>query len=94
MAYMLVKHKVEDYKKWKTVYDGHESIRKKSGSKGAHLFRGKDNSNELVILFEWDSVENAKKFAASQDLRETMQKAGVVEMPDIFYLDEVQKTSA
>ena len=61
MAYVLVSHKAEDYNKWKPVYDGHESTRKKSGSRGAHLFRNKDNPNEIVILLEWDSFENAKK---------------------------------
>ncbi|HVO74482.1 MAG TPA: hypothetical protein VMT35_10705 [Ignavibacteriaceae bacterium] len=94
MAYVLVRHKVSDYKKWKPIYDGHESTRKKSGSKGARLFRGADDPNKVIILMEWDSFENAKKFAGSQDLKETMQKAGVLEMPDVFFLDEIQKTNS
>jgi quinol monooxygenase YgiN len=94
MAYVLVRHKVEDYNKWKTVYDGHENTRKKSGCKGARLFNVKDNSNEVVALFEWDSIENAKKFAGSQDLKETMQKAGVSDIPDVFFLEQIQKTNA
>jgi len=89
MPYILVHHKVEDFNKWKPIYDGHESTRKKGGSKGARLFRSKDNPNETVALLEWDTLENARKFVNSPDLKETMQKAGVLGMPEIIFLDEV-----
>ncbi len=94
MAYVLVRHKVEDYNKWKPFYDGNESTRKKLGSKGARLFKSRDNPNELVIITEWDNVEDARKFAGSPDLKETMQKAGVKGMPEIIFLDEIQKSKA
>ena len=44
-------------------------------------------ANEVVVLFEWDSVENAQAFASSDNLREAMQKAGVVSKPNIYFLD-------
>ncbi len=94
MPYMLVRHKVKDYAKWKPIYDGHAATRKASGSKGAHLFRNSDNLNEMIILFEWDDLGNARKFAQSEDLIKTMQKAGVSDKPDIYFLDEIEKTSA
>lgn len=46
--------------------------------------------NEIVILFEWDSLEKARKFAQSEDLRKTMQRAGVIDKPDLYFLDEVE----
>ena len=94
MPYLLVHHEVEDFKKWKPVFDEHESTRKKSGSKGARIFRSKDNPNETVVIMEWDSIENAKKFATSPDLKETMQKAGVITVPDVYFLEEVEKSKA
>jgi hypothetical protein len=33
MAYMLVRHKVKDFSKWKPGFDSHGSIRKKFGQK-------------------------------------------------------------
>jgi len=51
MAYLLVHHSVEDYAKWKPVFDEHAASRKASGSKGGHLFRNPDIPNELFILF-------------------------------------------
>lgn len=94
MPFMLVRHKVADYAKWKPVYDEHAATRKASGSKGAHLFRNADNPNEIVLLFEWDDLIKARKFSQSEDLIKTMQKAGVIDRPDIHFLDKLEQTSA
>jgi len=93
MAYLLIRHKHKDYTKWKTVFDEHSVTRNASGSKGARLFRNTDNPNEMVIIFEWDSLEKAKKFAQSEDLKKTMQRAGVIDKPDIYFLEEVERVS-
>ena len=94
MPYMLVRHNVMDYAKWKLVYDQHAATRKASGSKKAHLFRSSDRPNEIIILFEWDDLAKARNFAQSEDLIKTMQKAGVIDKPDIYFLEEIEKTSA
>jgi hypothetical protein len=44
-----------------------------------------------VILLEWDDLENARQFAQSEDLREIMQRYGVVGQPDIYFLEEVEQ---
>lgn len=94
MVFVLVRHKVADFDKWKPAFDEHGKTRKKSGSKGAKVYKSKDNPKEMIILMEWDNIENAKKFAGSQDLKDTMTKAGVVDMPDVYFLEEVEKSSA
>jgi heme-degrading monooxygenase HmoA len=94
MAYVLVHSKVEDYNKWKPMYDDNANIRRAAGSKGSTIFRSKDDSNEVVILLEWDNFENARKFANSTELRERMQQAGVIGKPEILFLDEITKTKA
>ena len=92
MPHLLVHHKVEDYGKWKPVFDEHSSFRSQSGSKGGKIFRSADNPNDLFILFEWDSVENIQKFAQSDSLKEAMQKAGVVGMPDVYFMEVAATT--
>ena len=90
MAYLLVRHKVEDYERWKPGFEDHGATRKESGSKGVRLFRNADDPNETVIITEWDDLEKARQFAQSDDLRETMQRLGVAEQPDILFLEEVE----
>jgi heme-degrading monooxygenase HmoA len=89
--YMLVRHKVKDYEKWKVVFDEHMNMREKSGSIGGRLFKNANDPNETIIIFKWDNIENAKKFTESEDLKKAMQKAGVVDKPDIFFLEEVER---
>ena len=91
MPNMLVRHKVEDYEKWKPVFDDHQATRKESGGKGGFLFRTADDPNETIILLEWPDLEDARRFAQSEDLRETMRRAGVAEQPDIYFLEEVER---
>lgn len=94
MPYMLVQHTVEDYEKWKAVFDEHgEAARRAAGSKGGLVLRSPDNPNQVTILLEWDSLENARAFANSDDLREAMERAGVTGAPSINFLDEADRLS-
>jgi len=86
MPYVLVRHKVADFSTWKPYYDAHLPARQKAGLTEEHLLHDTDDSNNLVLLFEADDIQKAKEFAASADLRETMQKAGVIDKPDIYFL--------
>jgi hypothetical protein len=86
MPYVLIRHKVADFSTWKPHYDAHLPARQKAGLTEKHLLHDTDDSNNLVLLFEADDIQKAKEFAASTDLRETMQKAGVIDKPDIYFL--------
>ena len=91
MPYLLVRHKVEDYARWRPIYDEHAATRKAGGASGTaagRVFRNAADPNELVILLEWDDLEKARQFAQSEDLRQTMQRAGVVDQPDVYFLNE------
>ena len=87
MPYVLVRHKVADFSKWKPAYDAHLPARQKAGLKEEHLLRNTDDRNEVILLFEAADVQKAKEFGASSDLREAMQKAGVIDKPDIYFLE-------
>ena len=50
------------------------------------LLRNIDDPNEVILLFEAEDIEKAREFANSSDLRETMQKVGVIDKPDIYFL--------
>ena len=92
MTYVLVIHRVEDYKKWKPIYDADGATRKAKGSKGASVLRNVKDPNHLVVITQWENLEKAKTFTESEDLVITMQEAGVVGRPAVFYLDEIERT--
>ena len=94
MVLILVRHKVEDYAKWKAVFDEHGAARKAGGSMGARVMRNVDDPSEQVIITEWPDIEHAKAFVASPDLREAMGRGGVMGMPDVVFLEETDQQTA
>lgn len=93
MTYVLVNHKVEDYDKWKPLYD--ESIDKgmlkDMGAKVSSVFRTAEDPNHLVTLTQFENLESAKNFAESDELRTAMQKAGVKGKPEIYFLEKIER---
>jgi hypothetical protein len=87
MAFMLVRSKVRDFDTWKPAYDAHQAVRRDAGLTEKYLLRSADDANEIVILFEVEDLNRARTFAASADLRERMQESGVVDKPDIYFLN-------
>jgi hypothetical protein len=43
---------------------------------------------------EWDNLQKARQFAQSDDLRNTMQRAGVVGKPEVYFLEELERPMA
>ena len=93
MSYILVQHSVEDYEKWKAVFDEQGATRQAAGSKGGFVLRNADDPNQITVLLGWDNLENARAFAGSDDLREAMQRAGVTGPPKVYFLDEADRPS-
>ena len=91
MAQLFIRHKVKDYPKWKSMFDEHAAKRKAAGCKGGRLFRREKDPKEVVILFEWEDLGKAHQFAESEDLRQTMERAGVLGKPELYFLDELGK---
>jgi heme-degrading monooxygenase HmoA len=91
MPYVVVRHKVEDFAKWKAVFDEDATDRKAGGSKGGYLWRNAHDPNEVMIAFEWDSMDRLQAFMQSPKLKEKMQQAGVIDQPNVYLLELVEK---
>jgi len=86
-SYVLIRHKVRNFSEWKRGYDAHLPKRVEAGLTEKYLLRGADDPDEVILLFEARDLNRAKTFAQSVDLRETMQKVGVVDKPDMYFLN-------
>ena len=85
-SFLLIRHRVRDFADWKRGYDAHLPKRAEAGLTEKHLLRGASDANEVVLLFEAKDLSRAKAFIESADLRAAMQKVGVVDKPDIYFL--------
>jgi quinol monooxygenase YgiN len=91
MAYMFVRHSVRDYEAWKSVFDSVSDLRASNGEKSYQIMRQGNGSNELFVLLEWDNLDNARKYAASPELKAAMERAGVSGKPEISFLEEAAR---
>jgi len=85
-TYLLIRHKVKDYKTWKPIYDGHIGKRTEAGLTEVYMLRGVDDPNDVTVLFEAKDLKKAKAFSESPDLHEKMKESGVIGKPDVYFL--------
>jgi quinol monooxygenase YgiN len=89
MASMLIQHKVKDFAIWKKVFDSKIALRQANGEISHQVFQDASDPNLITVINEWNSLENAQKFAHSPELKAGMAEAGVVEdSPKVSFLNE------
>jgi len=88
---VFVRHEIGDYAAWRKIYDGFEATRKKMGVIGQEVYRSVDNPNEVTVTHDFKTLERARAFAASSELKAAMQKAGVTGTPQIWFTTKVPK---
>ncbi len=93
MASMFIRHRVADFAKWKQAFDEHETSRRQSGFTAHSLHREADDPNVVIIAFRVTDINRAKEFATSDDLRSTMERAGVQGPPEIWFAEDVEDKS-
>jgi hypothetical protein len=43
------------------------------------------NKSEIVVVFDTEDMKKAKEFAALADLKEAMERAGILDAPDNLF---------
>lgn len=89
MAHVLVRHTVEDFGKWKAVFDGDAVRRRAAGCTSSDVYRDVDNPNAITVVLGFGSQDQAQVFANDPVLAETMKSAGVVGRPDMRFVNAV-----
>jgi hypothetical protein len=82
---LTIHHKVKDYAAWRTAYDGHEKSRVSAGITNGRVFRSAEDPNDVVILLDVADVTKARTWLGEDDMKATMQKAGVVGSPSFRF---------
>lgn len=89
MATLFVRHNVGDFAAWKKVYDEIDTTRKALGVTSDGVYQADGNPNDVTVYHEFNTMEAAKAFAGSPDLRDAMQRAGVQGAPTIWFATRV-----
>jgi hypothetical protein len=82
---LTVHFKVKDFNAWRTSYNGHENDRVSAGITNGRVFRGVDDSNDVLILQDVTDVAKARTWLGSSEMKTTMEKSGVIGSPSIRF---------
>lgn len=88
MIVTAINHNVEDYDKWKAVFD--EFPPSKGGALFHRINRNVDNPNNITVVAGFESLEAATAFRDNPDLKDAMGRAGVAGVPRIELFNEVE----
>ena len=84
-ATLIVRHPVQDYTTWRAVYDGPDvaALHSKHGVSNARVARGTQDTGDVLVSHDFDTVAAAEAFAGDPDLKSVMDNAGVAGAPRI-----------
>lgn len=88
---MFVRHEVADYGAWRKAYDAFAPTQKKMGITYQAVYQSTENPNDVTVIHDFHSIEKAKAFAASPELKAAMEKSGVKGAPQIWYTTKATK---
>jgi uncharacterized protein (DUF1330 family) len=84
--------RVTDYDQWYPVFkEQGVAVRRKHGATGHIVNRGIEDPNQVVVVVEFSSPEEARAFMTDPALREVMQKAGVEGAPTMNLVEEAEE---
>ena len=89
MATMFVRHNVSDYATWRKAYDDFAPGQKAGGVTREAVYQSPDDPNDLTVLHEFATLQEAQAFVDSKELHEAMKRAGVVGTPTIWFASQV-----
>jgi hypothetical protein len=88
---VFVRHEIGDYAAWKKAYDDFGATRKKFGVIAQEVYRSIENPNEVTLTHDFKTLQKARAFAASVELKAAMEKAGVTGTPQIWFTTRAGK---
>lgn len=84
--YAEISHKVKDFDAWLKVFDGEgAATRAKDGIYDGVLARGIDDPNFVYLVFKITDLAKAKAALDKPSRQKTMQDAGVIGKPEIYF---------
>jgi hypothetical protein len=77
MATTFVHHRVADYDAWRRVYDSVADLQRAGGVTDKAVYRAADDPDNVLVMHQFGSLEEARAFFENADLRAAMQEGGV-----------------
>jgi len=85
MTTLFVRHTVADYAAWRRIFDSFAATQKALGVTDKAVYQAADNANDITVTHDFATLESARAFAGSPELKAAMNDAGVTSAPTIWF---------
>ena len=85
-VWMIVAHKVEDYELWKPVHERSATTKRSYGWSKCAVFSIDGDKNHIMVMEQFASLDRARAYAESNELRDEMAASGVSSNPEIRFV--------
>ena len=85
MTTLFVRHTVADYAAWRRIFDDFAPTHQALGVTDKAVYQAADNANDITVTHEFATLQAAKSFAGSPELKAAMHDAGVTSGPTIWF---------
>ena len=88
MQMLAINHDVEDYDRWKAVFDEFPPAR--GGALFHRINRNVDDLNNITVVAGFETTAAARAFVDNAELKDVMHRAGVTSQPRVELFEEVE----
>ena len=79
MKTMLCYNQVQDFNKWKQIFNSHSSAHEEAGLRLINLWREIGKPNNVYFVLEFEDLDKAQAFINSPHSEQAGQEAGVID---------------
>ena len=72
MTILFVRHHVANYEVWRRVYDSAGDMQRQRGVTAEAVYRAEDDPNDVLVMHQFNSSDEAHSFMGNPDLRQAM----------------------
>lgn len=84
---IITSQKVESYSKWKSGFAAGEAMRAQAGIIVKGIYQSVEDENTVTIISEVPNTEVAKAIFSSPEMKQAMEKSGVISTPEVKILN-------
>jgi len=88
---LFVRHEVSDYATWRKAYGTFLPVQKKHGVIYQAVYQSADDPNDVTVIHDFHSLEEAKAFVTLPELKAAMEKSGVKGAPTMWFTTRAAK---
>ncbi len=90
--YVIASYRISDLQTFRNEFDSAQEMLQTSGFRKTYLNRDVEDPDHLVVVHECEDLDKARAYYHSQEFKDCLGRAGVIEGPHLTYIEELART--